>query len=428
MPYNGAGVFQLVPGNPVVTGTTISSTVHNNTMSDIANNGLTLAITKDGQQNPTANLPMAGFRHTGVGNGVARNDYAALGQAQDSVGQTLTGIAGTDTITATVVPLITAYATGQTFNFIPAGSNTTSTVTLNIGGLGAKNITKNGTQPLAPGDLVSSVAAKVYYDGTQFQLQTAPGTSISTQESSVKRLFAQNNGGTSTSLMDLSAYSVTLRGSSSNPSVTRFSVATITNNIGLSGPAANGRDQVAAFTTTAEVHFYFIWNGTTLATISSLSAPPAGPTLPTGYTHWAYAMSVRLNGTNLPQIRAFGRRVTYVTAQSLGTPNASTSFTYAQFVPSVAESFTWTGAVSLLADGSGGAYASLGIDSGITNQRVIEIGLTGLVPGAATGPFYARWVDMPNISGQTFTVAIVLSNGSSLATAQLVVDYTVPNY
>jgi len=69
MSYNGSGVFNLyTPGNPVVTGTTISSTWANNTLTDIAT-GLSTAITKNGQTTITANLPMAGFIFTGLGAG-----------------------------------------------------------------------------------------------------------------------------------------------------------------------------------------------------------------------------------------------------------------------------------------------------------------------------------------------------------------------
>jgi hypothetical protein len=65
--FNGSGTFSLVAGNPVVTGTTISSTWANNTLSDIASNGLTVCLTKDGQTTPTANLNFGGFRITNVG-------------------------------------------------------------------------------------------------------------------------------------------------------------------------------------------------------------------------------------------------------------------------------------------------------------------------------------------------------------------------
>lgn len=48
MPRNGSGTYALPAGNPVVTGTAISSTVHNNTMNDIAAE-ITNSTDKDGQ-------------------------------------------------------------------------------------------------------------------------------------------------------------------------------------------------------------------------------------------------------------------------------------------------------------------------------------------------------------------------------------------
>ena len=48
MPRNGSGTYSLPSGNPVVTGTTISSTVHNNTMTDIGSE-ITNSLDKDGQ-------------------------------------------------------------------------------------------------------------------------------------------------------------------------------------------------------------------------------------------------------------------------------------------------------------------------------------------------------------------------------------------
>jgi hypothetical protein len=57
MPF-AAGVFTLVAGNPVVSGTIISSTTQNNTLTDIAT-GLSTAILKDGTQTATAQIPFA---------------------------------------------------------------------------------------------------------------------------------------------------------------------------------------------------------------------------------------------------------------------------------------------------------------------------------------------------------------------------------
>jgi len=80
MPFNGIGGFTLVAGNPVVTGTTISSTVQNNTMSDFAN-GFANCMTRDGQSSATANIPMGGFKLTGLAAGTANGDAVRWEQA-----------------------------------------------------------------------------------------------------------------------------------------------------------------------------------------------------------------------------------------------------------------------------------------------------------------------------------------------------------
>lgn len=170
MAFNGSGVFSLVAGNPVVTGTVISSTTHNNTMSDIANNGLTNCITKDGQTNPTANLKMATFRHTGVGNASARTDYAAAGQVQDSSFHYAADTGAADAYAIALTPAITAYAAGQTFRFL-AGNANTGASTLAVSGLAAKTIKKNGNSTdLAAGDIPANAIVTVCYDGTVFQI------------------------------------------------------------------------------------------------------------------------------------------------------------------------------------------------------------------------------------------------------------------
>ena len=173
MSRNGSGTYSLPSGNPFVPSTVISSTTMNNTMSDIAT-ALTQSIANDGQTTPVANLPMATFRHTNVGNAVARTDYAAAGQVQDSGLQWLTSVAGTNTITASITPSPTTYTAGQTFRFVSAGANTGAT-TLNINGLGAKNVTKNGSVALVAGDIASGAVVDVVYDGTQFQMSQASG-------------------------------------------------------------------------------------------------------------------------------------------------------------------------------------------------------------------------------------------------------------
>jgi len=76
MPFNGSGTHTpYTPGNPVVTGTTISSTAFNATQSDLSAS-LTNTITRDGQSPPTANLPMGARKLTGLAAGSSAGDSA----------------------------------------------------------------------------------------------------------------------------------------------------------------------------------------------------------------------------------------------------------------------------------------------------------------------------------------------------------------
>lgn len=175
MSRNGSGTYSLPAGNPVVTGTTISSTWANNTLADIAT-ALTGSIAADGQTTPLANLPMGTYAHTNVGNATVRAMYASAGQVQDGSFSYLTSVSGADTITATAPVGMTAYVAGQVFRFVSAGANT-GAVTLNLNSIGAKAVTKRGTTALAANDIPSGAAVEVIYDGTQFQLIDPASTS-----------------------------------------------------------------------------------------------------------------------------------------------------------------------------------------------------------------------------------------------------------
>lgn len=171
MSRNGNGTYSLPAGNPVVTGTTISSTWANNTLGDIAT-ALTQSLANDGQTLPVANLPMSGFKHTDVAAATSLTDYLRADQAQNSIGQWLTSVTGTDTITGSPTIAPSAYAAGQTFRFVATGTNTTL-VTLNVASLGAKSIKKRmagGKVDLVANDIISGIEYSVTYDGTDFVL------------------------------------------------------------------------------------------------------------------------------------------------------------------------------------------------------------------------------------------------------------------
>ena len=84
MSRNGSGTYTLPAGNPVVTGTTISSTWSNNTLADIAT-ALTGSLATDGQTTATGNLKMGANRITGLADAIASTDAATLSQVTTAV-------------------------------------------------------------------------------------------------------------------------------------------------------------------------------------------------------------------------------------------------------------------------------------------------------------------------------------------------------
>lgn len=83
------------------------------------------------------------------------------------------GSANAQTLTYGNAP--SAYVQGQRYSFI-AGFANTGPATLNVNGLGARNMTRNGATALAGGEIQNAAVVEVMYDGTQFQIVSAtPG-------------------------------------------------------------------------------------------------------------------------------------------------------------------------------------------------------------------------------------------------------------
>lgn len=140
MSRNGAGVYTLPAGNPVVTGTTISSTVQNTTMSDVAT-ALTQSIAVDGQSVITNNIPFANNKAINLAPGTQAGDALSYGQTGASIaGLTLTAALamsgapineahGADIASASTINLDTA-----TGNYADVtGTTTITAITLTAG-------------------------------------------------------------------------------------------------------------------------------------------------------------------------------------------------------------------------------------------------------------------------------------------------------
>lgn len=166
MARDGSGNYNLPAGNPVVTGTVISSTQFNSTMTDIAT-AMTQSISKDGQTTPTNNLPMGGNKHTGVQDGNLGNQYASINQTQNGSLSKATSVANVvDAFTAALTPAIASYTDGQFVTLTPSVTNTTTTVTLALNGLAAKPVNKEAGVACAIGDIVLNVPIYLVYYAT----------------------------------------------------------------------------------------------------------------------------------------------------------------------------------------------------------------------------------------------------------------------
>jgi len=132
--------------------------------------GINNCLTKDGQNTPTANLPMGGYKHTGVGDATAASEYLSYGQLLDvTKAVTTTGTAPAYEVTLTPAP--SAYATGQIFAIRIHSTLTTSAgATLNVNGLGAKALKVatygNSTRDIIAYEMGQRTVYYVVYDAT----------------------------------------------------------------------------------------------------------------------------------------------------------------------------------------------------------------------------------------------------------------------
>jgi hypothetical protein len=108
-------------------------------------------------------------------------------EAQKNAVKVLASVAGTDTVTGSMTPDLTAYSAGMIVILTPANNNT-GAATLNIDTLGALDIQKYDGEALAAGDLRSGIPAVLVLDSgaddfillnPQSQVTTSPNTSAS---------------------------------------------------------------------------------------------------------------------------------------------------------------------------------------------------------------------------------------------------------
>jgi hypothetical protein len=152
MPRNGSGTYTR-PQADYVSGTTILATSVNSDLNDMAS-ALTASIARDGQTTPTANIPLGGFRITGLGNATAATDAATLEQVDGraeidlaSASTTNIGAQQSDNVRITGTTTITSFGT------IASG------VTRQLRFAAALTLTHNATSLILPGGANITTAA-----------------------------------------------------------------------------------------------------------------------------------------------------------------------------------------------------------------------------------------------------------------------------
>jgi hypothetical protein len=223
----------------------------------------------------------------------------------------------------------------------------------------------------------------------------------------------------------LSAVAVALR-NSQNQIVVRSSTGNISCNAGNAGPVANGRDQFEAFPSSSMVHLYFIWNGSTLSTICSLTGPNLGPTLPSGYTHWAYASTVSMSGATFRPIALQGCHAFFQSNIQTVASNTGSGGTWnvSSSIPAIAAKFFGFMRGLLSANSSSLATINMHVFSAAGNDYVLRMNTGG--PSLQTDEqltFECANIDQTlthNKSGANSAIA-------SFIGAIYIRGYTVPN-
>lgn len=174
---NGVNTGSALWDQDRLDGTKIRADRHDTHDQDLAD-GIDQCVQRGGQNAATANLPMGGWRHTGVGAASARDQYATAGQVQDGA-LAWGGDAGgsANAYTVALAPPLAAYAAGQRLAFV-AGFGTTGAATLSVNGLAAQALRKLdgsaiGANDIRAGDLVWAV-----HDGTAFRVDLKPLSSV----------------------------------------------------------------------------------------------------------------------------------------------------------------------------------------------------------------------------------------------------------
>ena len=337
MSYNGSGTFNInTSGQPVVTGTVISSTAFNALTADLGT-GLSTAITKNGQTTVTANIPFNGFKLTGIGVATASGDALTYGQAATvttlvaSTSITDSGLTSGRVTYAGTAGLLQDSA-NLTFNGTTLTANTIGAFTLGGtvagGGNQLNNVIIGTTTPLAGAFTTLSATGTITSTNSGLLFNRTGGTTTQqylrfANTDGDLYLGVSNNTGTAFATGE-TAYAVVLMSAGAKPlQLASNGIVTLTSNAAGTGIAVTG---TLSATTTGQV-------GTTLGVgAATPSASGAGITFPATQSASSDANTLDdyEEGTWTPELLSTGASFTYPRGQ-YGSYVKIGSLVYAQF-------------------------------------------------------------------------------------------------
>ena len=193
MSYNGSGTFNInTSGQPVVTGTVISSTAFNALTADLGT-GLSTAITKDGQTTATARIPFAaGINSSLVTDSTSTTTGSIITAGGVGIAKSLyvgTGITGAlnGTVGATT-PSTGAFTTLSATGTLAVGSGNSA---LKIDALGANNFEIYNGALTADG---TNYAFAQNYTGANTQVNAASGGQVLLQIAGATKATLDSSG------------------------------------------------------------------------------------------------------------------------------------------------------------------------------------------------------------------------------------------
>ena len=172
MARDPSGNMSYPAGTYGVSGSVIQSAKYNTGLDETAQ-ALSDSINKDGTKAFGANQSMGGNKLTNLDDGTGAAHAATVAQAQSGVHAQATVVGGTaNAIALTFSPEFSSYTAGMRIRWTSGGANSSTTPTVEVDGMAAKNIRKYDDTAVVAGDTgPSGYICDAVYNGTRFLLQ-----------------------------------------------------------------------------------------------------------------------------------------------------------------------------------------------------------------------------------------------------------------